>query len=140
MVTYNIKNILLGVLILISVFFFYKWYFSTDPVAKAEIANLKIENKKIEKERDSLMQRKDSIVKRTNDLERSVIINETRISELRKQMTTLERNLSISTAELVTSQIEIAVGIKEIAELKAHPIKRTGAALIESLDEKIMKK
>jgi O-succinylbenzoate synthase len=140
MINYNIKNILLGVLIIISAFFFYKWYFSTDQVANAEIDKLKIENKKIEKERDGLMKSKDSVVKHSETLERAVVINETRVSELRKQMVTLEYNLNITKTELTASQIEIAVGLKQIADLKAHPNKRTGDDLLNSLNEKIMKK
>jgi len=134
---YNIKNILLAIMVAISVFFFYKWYFSTDEVDAAEIAELKTENVKIEKERDSLMQAKDSIVLHSEELERIVVINQTSVLELRKQLVELEYNLGEAKTELVKSQIEIALSLKEIADLKAHPNKRTGEELLNSLAEKI---
>lgn len=133
----KIKNILMGVLLLLAVFFFCKWYFSTDDVAKEENKKLKIENQKLEKDREVLTKKNDSIVIHYTTVEKNIEKTLERINMLDDKLGKLRTEVLDSKKEQEATQKEINELLKQIAYLKAHPTKRTGNDLLESLNKKI---
>jgi regulatory protein YycH of two-component signal transduction system YycFG len=137
---YDIKNVLLGILILLSAFFFYKWYFSSDTVAIVENKKLEIENKKLEKERRDIDRVNDSLSIHYKSIEAEITKTSKGIDILKGNFIELQNDVRKYNDELVTNQVVISELQKRIDYLIDNPTKRTGDDLIRSLDEKINRK
>ncbi len=130
---FDIKSILILVLLGFSLVFFYKWYFSGLDGYKKEIKRLHSENKILQNKRDSVsliikgleidfvkLQKQDSLLKiKIQNSENDVRLAKDKANKSKSELDNLRKDLDNTK--------------KQIEELQKNPLNRTGDDLLNSL-------
>jgi chromosome segregation ATPase len=130
----DIKNLLILILLVFSLFFGYKWYFSTgNSDYKKELKDLNEKNKALQAQRDSinieikkleydflkLKEKEFFLVQKIDSMSTEIELVKSRAAKSKKELDKLRGDLSETR--------------KKIEELKENPVNRTGDSLLNSL-------
>ena len=135
----NIKNILIGILLICTIIFGYKTFFSDNSQYKENLKQLEAANKKLQEERVAIDLKIDSLnteYKMVKDHEAKLAKEiSDRDSEIAKDKAAAAK----SRAELDKFKNNLTETQCKIAEMKSHPANRTGNDLLNSLKLKTQK-
>ncbi len=135
----DLKTILILVLTLICCVFVWKSLYEGDKQYKKELEKLREENKMIQQKRDSLLKEREkleldlTIVRKHND---SLIY---RSNVLEKEVKDQKNKANLSRQELDKLRKELEETKIKIEEIKKHPANRDGNDLLNSLKSKSKK-
>ncbi len=136
---FDIKTIIILVLLGISLLFGYKWFFSNDPSLKKRL-------KEIESEYNTLEEKKKDADKRIKELENEFIVLQKKDKELQDKVVKLESDIKIAEQNAANSKNNLDKMKKELEEtkhkiedFKKNPPNRTGDDLLNSLKNKTQK-
>jgi len=136
---FDIKTIIILVLLGVSLLFGYKWFFSGD-------SSLKKRLKEIEAEYNALEEKKKASDKRIKDLEIEFIELEKKDKSLQEKVVKLESEIKIAEQNAANSKNNLDKMKKDleetkhkIEEFKKNPPNRTGDDLLNSLKNKTQK-
>lgn len=130
----DIKTIIIILLLLISLFFCYKWYFSSDNLYKEKIDNLNSEYKKLEqskKESDEKILTWKSKYDSLDVVDKNLSMD---IKILKFNISKLEVKANTSKDSLTKISLRLKNAIKRINDF--NPPNRTGDFLLESIKNK----
>ena len=133
---FDVKTIIILVLLGISLIFGYKWFFGGDKYSKDKVKELEKSIKALQEERkvtyEQIAKYKfsyDSLVK----IEDKIKLD---IADLEKKLKEAEQSANLSKEKLDKMRAELAETRRQIDELKKHPANRTGDDLLNSLKNK----
>jgi chromosome segregation ATPase len=135
----DIKTIIIGLLLVFSIIFFWKWYTNGDSTYKKELDALARENKSLQDKRDSLYKERLQLENELKIIQTKSFELEREISNLEKEVEEQKRNSKKSRIELDKLRAELEETKKKIEELKTNPPNRTGDDLLNSLRNKTKK-
>lgn len=138
-IQFDSKSILIIFFLGLSLFFGYKWYFTTGNKKeyKEKVEKLQMDNKKIREVRDSLqtaffdMQKQYQVIVEKDSLLRKEVIH------LRQETIDLKNRAERTVNELKRLRIDLERVNKKIRELENNPPNKTDHELIESLKNKL---
>jgi chromosome segregation ATPase len=134
----DVKSILIIVFLTISLFFGYKWYFDTDNSNyKNQIKELRIQNRFLEKQRDSInvkINLLETELLKLTESEKTLLI---KIGSLSAEIESAKKNANKSKTELEKLRTELANTREKIKHFKNNPPNRTGDNLLNSLKNKL---
>lgn len=133
------KNILLLILLAISIFFIYKNYFSEDSDYKKKLRDLKLDNERLQRKRDSLNNCKILLEKEFSILSKNSKSLEVKLDSMKNELISQKNKASLSKKELDELRHKLAETKKKIEELKNNPPNRQEIDLINSLKSKMKK-
>lgn len=129
--------IIIGVLLIFTLFFGYKWYFAGDSASAERIKTLEeefkiLEEKKKQSEQRELALRKgfDSLQVKNDSIEEQIVL-------LIKEAEVAERVADSSNENLKKMMEELKATRKKIEELKANPPFKKEEDLLESIKNKV---
>lgn len=130
---FDIKSILILVLLGFSLIFFYKWYFSGVDGYKNELKRLHSENKILQHKRDSV-----NLIIRglETDYKKLQVLDSTlrvKIKKDEEEIKFAKDRANKSKGELDNLRLELEKTKKQIEDLKDKPANRTGDDLLNSL-------
>lgn len=136
---FDIKTIIILVLLGFSLLFGYKWFFSADPSLKKRL-------KEIETEYNDLEQKKKESDRKIKQLENEYTILESKDKQLQDQVIKLESDIKLAEQTAAKSKSNLDKIKKDLAEtkhkiedFKNNPPNRTGDDLLNSIKNKTQK-
>lgn len=136
---FDIKTIIILVLLGFSLLFGYKWFFSADPSLKKRL-------KEIEAEYNALEEKKKESDKKIKQLEQEYVELEKKDKQLQQQVIKLESEIKVAEQTAANSKSNLDKMKKDLAEtkhkieeFKKNPPNRTGDDLLNSLKNKTQK-
>jgi septal ring factor EnvC (AmiA/AmiB activator) len=136
----DIKSILILFLLAGCLIFGYMWYFKRDPGYKKELKELRADNERIKRERDSINVHLKSLEIDFNKLKQNEKVLQQKISDLEVEIEKSKQKANKSQAELNRLRLKLEETRRKIKELKNNPPNRTGDDLLNSIKIKTMKK
>lgn len=133
------KSILIILLLVFSLFFGYKWYFSMDDRKewKDKVEQLNKENKAIVDKRDSLQSSLNELKIIYDDIVVKDSLLQIQISDLEKDIIDSKNKANRTVIELNKIKQELEENKRRIEELINNPIDKSDNELIESLKNKL---
>lgn len=134
----DVKSILILMLLIISLFLGYNWYFgnTSNSDYKKQVKKLREENKKLKIDRDSLslnINKLEDDFKKIKESEDSLLI---KIEISKSEILELNRGANVSKNELAKLRKELYEINKRIKEFNDNPPNRVGDDLINSIKNK----
>lgn len=136
---FDIKSILILVLLGFCLIFFYKWYFSGDDGYKKEVKRLREENKKLQQKRDSVNFIIQGLEKDFSELKKIDSTLKVKIFSMESEIISAKEKANRSKSELEKLRVEIEKTKKQIEDLKQNPPNRKDEDLLNSLKTKTKK-
>lgn len=133
----DMKSWLILILLTISLFFGYKWFFSSNDGSNIKLELLEEENDKLREYIEINNQLIDDLELEVTNLTKIITKKELLIESLDLEINTLSDQVTNKKEELDTLLSELKEKKEKIQELKKNPIKREGTNLFDSLKEKI---
>jgi septal ring factor EnvC (AmiA/AmiB activator) len=134
----DIKSILILVLLAGCLIFGYMWYFKSDNV-KSELKELRADNERIKKERDSINIHLRALEVNFTKLKQNEKFLQQKINDLELEIERSKQKANKSQAELNKLRLRLEETRRKIKELKNNPPNRTDDDLLNSLKIKTMK-
>ena len=135
----DLKNILIGILLICTIIFGYKTFFTSDKLYKEKLKQLEAANKLLQAERAAIDLKIDSLKSEYDKLKahEQKLANDiaNRDAEIAKDKAAAAK----SQAELNKFKHEMAETQRKIEDIKEHPANRTGDDLLNSLKLKTIK-
>lgn len=132
----DLKSILILVLLLTTLIFGYKWFYSNSSASNERVKQLELEFKELEKKKLANNLEIDSLKNAFNLLK----LEDARLKEERVKLENEARLAEITAAQskekLAKLRAELAETRRKIEEFKKNPPNRTGDILIQSLKNK----
>ena len=135
----DIKNILIGILLICTIIFGYKTFFTSDKLYKEKLKQLEAANKKLQEERVAIDLRIDSLKTEYNKLKEHEAKLAKDIANRDSEIAKDKAAAAKSQAELNKFKREMAETQQKIVDMKEHPANRTGYDLLNSLKLKTLK-
>lgn len=138
-IQFDYKSILIILFLCLSLFFGYKWYFTTGNKKeyKDKIEQLQMDNKKIIEVRDSLQTAFFDLQKQYQDIVEADSLLTQEVIDLRQKVIDSKKRADGTNRELNKLKLELKKIREKIRELENNPPDKTEEELIESLKNKI---
>ena len=132
----DLKSILILVLLLTTLIFGYKWFYSNDSASKERVKQLELEFKELEKKKLANNLEIDSLKNAFNLLKLEDARLKEELVKLENEARLAEITAAQSKEKLAKLRAELAETRRKIEEFKKNPPNRTGDVLIQSLKNK----
>ena len=132
----DLKSILILVLLLTTLIFGYKWFYSNGSASKERIKQLELEFKELEKKKLANILEIDSLKNVFNLLKLEDARLKEELIKLENEARLAEITAAQSKQRFAELQAQLAETRRKIEEFKKNPPNRTGDALLQSLKNK----